>query len=59
VGLHHAGDILAVGIIAVTTLLLCLVALAVGRAAGERLGDRAEVVGGTVLVLIGIKQLLF
>ena len=50
---------LAAGIIAATTLLLCLVALAVGRAAGERLGDRAEVVGGAVLVLIGLKQLLF
>ena len=46
-------------IIGVTTFLCCILALAVGRVAGERLGDRAEVVGGVVLVLIGLKQLLF
>lgn len=45
----------AVSIIGVTTLLCCIVALAIGKRFGHLLGDRAQVVGGVVLVLIGIK----
>ena len=49
---------LAAATIGVTTFLCCVVGLLVGRKAGERLGDAAECVGGVVLVLIGLRQLL-
>ena len=45
------------GIIALTTFLCTCVALAVGRTFGNKLGEKASVVGGVVLVLIGIKAL--
>lgn len=44
--------------IGLTTAACCLVALAIGRRLGNLLGDRAEVVGGCVLVAIGAKALL-
>lgn len=47
----------AVSIIGVTTLLCCIVALAIGERFGHLLGDRAQIVGGVVLVLIGIKAM--
>ena len=48
----------AVGIIGATTFVCCLVGIAAGRRMGKLLGDRAEVVGGAVLVLIGVKALV-
>jgi len=52
-------DILpTVAIIGLTTALLTCVALVLGRRLGRILGDRAEVVGGIVLILIGLKALL-
>lgn len=47
--------VVAALIIALTTFVLCLAALAMGRKLGEVLGDRAQVAGGIVLVLIGLK----
>ena len=47
----------AVSIIGVTTLLCCIVALAIGKRFGHLLGDRAQIVGGVVLVFIGIKAM--
>ena len=47
----------AVSIIGVTTFLCCIVALAIGKRFGHLLGDRAQIVGGVVLVLIGIKAM--
>ena len=47
--------VVAASIIALTTFALCLAALAMGRKLGEVLGDRAQVAGGIVLVLIGLK----
>ena len=47
--------VVAASIIALTTFVLCLAALAMGRKLGEVLGDRAQVAGGIVLVLIGLK----
>lgn len=41
--------------IGLTTLLCCLLVLALGRKPGERFGARAEIVGGVVLILIGLK----
>lgn len=45
-------------IICCTTALCCIVALAIGRRLGPLLGDRAEVVGGIVLICIGLKAFL-
>lgn len=50
---------LAVSLITLTTFLCCLVALAIGRRFGTALGDKAQMVGGIVLILIGIKALVF
>lgn len=46
-------------VIGLTTFVCCIVALVVGRKFGEVLGDKAEIVGGVVLVAIGVKALLF
>ncbi len=46
---------ITVGIIAVTTFALSLVALIVGRKFGEWLSDKAELIGGIILVAIGLK----
>ena len=50
--------VVASSIIALTTFLCCVVALVLGRKLGEVLGDRAQVVGGIVLVIIGLKAFL-
>ena len=50
--------VVASSIIALTTFLCCVVALVLGRKLGEVLGDRAQVVGGIVLVTIGLKAFL-
>ncbi len=48
----------AASIIACTTAVCCCIALVIGRRLGKILGDRAEVVGGIVLLIIGIKAFL-
>ena len=48
----------AVGAIGVTTFALSFIAVYVGRSIGNKLSDKAELVGGIVLVLIGVKLLL-
>lgn len=48
----------AASIIACTTAVCCCIALVIGRRLGKLLGDRAEVVGGIVLLIIGIKAFL-
>ncbi|BBH49983.1 conserved hypothetical protein [Parolsenella catena] len=50
--------VVAAPVIALTTFLCCVAALALGRKLGEVLGDRAQVAGGIVLVLIGLKAFL-
>lgn len=47
----------AIIIITLTTFLCCVVALAIGKRFGSMLGERAEIVGGVVLVIIGVKAL--
>ncbi len=44
-------------IIAVSTFLITLCGLYLGKFAGEKLGDKSVIVGGAVLVIIGIKSL--
>lgn len=48
---------LSAPIIAVTTFILSLAAILIGVRAGERLGHRAEILGGVILIVIGIKAL--
>jgi putative Mn2+ efflux pump MntP len=53
------GEVLvAVAIIGVVTAALSLVAVFVGARVGERLGQWAEIVGGVILLLIGLRILL-
>ena len=62
VGVSFAAEgkdvVLYCGMIGLTTLICCLFVLALGRKLGERFGTRAEVVGGIVLILIGVKAFL-
>lgn len=44
-------------IIAVTTFILSLVAIFLGNKAGEKLGNKAEILGGLILIIIGIKAM--
>ena len=46
------------GIIGVCTLGLSIIAVYIGKAMGDRLADKAEILGGGVLLVIGIKILL-
>lgn len=41
-----------------TTTVLSLLAVGIGKRAGDRLADRAEFLGGAILLLIGIKILV-
>ena len=46
------------GIIGITTALTCTVALIIGKRFGNALGEKATIIGGVVLILIGLKSLL-
>ncbi|MDR2107975.1 MAG: manganese efflux pump MntP family protein [Coriobacteriales bacterium] len=50
---------LAAGLIALTTFFCCVLALLLGRRFGIILGEKAQVAGGIVLVLIGIRTCFF
>ena len=45
-------------IIGATTAVIVVIAILIGRKVGDMLGSRAEVLGGAILVIIGIKALL-
>lgn len=52
----HSVDILAASaLFGIITAILCTIALFIGKKLGSLLGDRAEMVGGVVLILIGLK----
>ena len=53
----HANIVLALPIIGITTFILSLFALALGRKFGDKLGSKAEILGGIILIIIGIKAL--
>jgi putative Mn2+ efflux pump MntP len=55
IGLHPG---LTIGIIGMTTAVLCLPAVRLGARLGRRWAGRAEVMGGLVLILIGVKILI-
>lgn len=44
--------------IGVTTLLCCLIVLAIGRRLGAHFGPKAEIAGGIVLIIIGFRAFL-
>lgn len=50
---------LASSVIALTTCVCCFIALVLGKRLGELLGDKAQVIGGLVLIAIGIKACFF
>lgn len=53
---YEAGAaLLAAGIIAVVTFLICMAGLAFGKRFGEKLADKATVVGGLILIAIGLE----
>jgi len=52
----YSVDILvASALFGIITAILCTIALFIGKKLGSLLGDRAEMVGGIVLILIGLK----
>lgn len=52
----HSVDILvASALFGIITAILCIIALFIGKKLGSLLGDRAEMVGGVMLILIGLK----
>lgn len=48
----------AVSIIGVTTFVCSLIAVFIGKKFGDFLGKKAEILGGVILILIGIKGIL-
>lgn len=50
--------IFSVSVIGLTTAVCCVIAIFLGKRLGRLLGDRAEVVGGLVLIGIGVKAFL-
>ena len=50
---------IASAMIAATTFILCLIALPLGRAASDKLGDKAQIAGGVILIIIGLKNMFF
>ena len=45
-------------IIGVVTFLASMIAIKIGKLAGERLGNKVEIIGGIILVAIGVKIFL-
>lgn len=48
----------ATTIIAVTTGIMVAIAIVIGRKVGDMLGSKAEILGGCILIIIGIKSFL-
>lgn len=42
-------------VIALVTFAICMAGLLIGRAAGKRLSDRAQIFGGAILIFIGLE----
>lgn len=50
--------VLAAGFIAIITFIACFIGVFMGNKLGDILGSKAEVLGGIILILIGLKILL-
>lgn len=46
-------------VIALSTFGVCIVGLALGKRVGSAMGDKAEILGGIVLICIGLKACVF
>lgn len=57
--LLEVNPLIACGIIGVTTALFSVTGVYVGAKSGTWLGSKAELLGGTILLLIGFKILLY
>lgn len=53
-GAYHVDLVLAAVTIAAVSVALSLLGLEIGRRLGTRLGQRSELVGGAVLILVGV-----
>jgi putative Mn2+ efflux pump MntP len=47
--------ILACVIIGIITLVLCLIGIAIGKKAGTKFANKATIIGGVILILIGLE----
>jgi putative Mn2+ efflux pump MntP len=45
-------------LIGVVTFLASMIAIRIGKSAGERLGSKVEIIGGLILISIGLKIFL-
>ena len=45
-------------IIGIVTFLASMTAIRIGKSAGKRLGDKVEIIGGLILIIIGLKIFL-
>lgn len=50
--------LISAGIICMVTFISCVIGLFLGRTANKKLGERAELIGGVILLLIGIRILI-
>ena len=50
--------LLAVAIISATTFILSIISVRLGMKIGDKLNSKAEIFGGTILILIGLKIFL-
>ncbi len=50
--------LLSAGLISLITFFMCFAAVRVGERIGTRLNNKAEIIGGVVLILIGVRLLL-
>ena len=55
---NAASAFLASVLFAVTTFIICMIGLLFGKKFGDRLADKATVVGGIILILIGVEIFL-
>lgn len=47
--------LLSAGIIAIVTFAICLVAVYLGKKFGNKLGNKAQILGGVILIAIGVE----
>ena len=57
-GETHFNLVFAAVLIGITTFLCTILAIFLGKKFGEKLGSKAEIFGGIILIIIGIKSLL-
>lgn len=55
---HFAEALFCTVLIAVTTFIICMAGLKLGRAAGTKLSNKADILGGAILIGIGIEIFL-